>query len=143
MLREYVTSTLAVKRFRRIGPFHCRFDRRLRVAAQLSANSVTFGAPLANGECHAAVGAQRGMADGSPASCSTGGRCHRAKTAKLLDAGGQPGVVQRPAQQRRLRRVLKHANTAAHHGPRTANRAVKARDLRSGTIRPGEAERAD
>ena len=32
MFREYVTSMLAVKRLRRIVPFHCRLERRLRVA---------------------------------------------------------------------------------------------------------------
>src|SRR5215510_11009514 len=49
MLSEYVKSTLVRKRLSSTAPFHCRFERIARGDSKCLSNSVTFGAPLANG----------------------------------------------------------------------------------------------
>src|SRR6185436_20081616 len=58
----------------------------------------------------------------------------------LLQRAGKTGVVDRSADQRRIRSILKEPDSAADHRARTAYRAGKACHLRRSAVRPRETE---
>src|SRR5205085_7840650 len=64
----------------------------------------------------------------------------RTDAVELLDRARQAGVIERLTEKRRLRRILKEADTAAHDGPRNARRPIEAGDLRRRSIGPREAK---
>src|SRR5215510_10250824 len=62
MFSEYVKSTFVRKRLSSIAPPHCRFERSARGDSKCLSNSVTLGAPLANGVLAAPFKHSVGMA---------------------------------------------------------------------------------
>ena len=65
-----------------------------------------------------------------------GDRRGRAGARELLHRARQAGIVDGTTDKRGLRRVLKHANPAAHNGTRSAKRAGEGADLFRSAVRP-------
>src|SRR5437016_5121591 len=111
MLREYVASMFPVKRLLSSGPDQLRFDLRLLGEERHVGNGAGEDAPI-----RALRGNYRRIAG---VSAPVGSRRRLTRAENLLQRAGEPSIVDRSADQSRVRSVLKESDSAAHYRART------------------------